>query len=588
MQPQITETDIRNRVGETSFKRASPYVPGSIISPRRQGNTLKAFCQGSSPQPYRVEVTVEGGSAIVAGECNCPVGAGGFCKHVAALLLTWLKIPGAFLEVAATDTLLQQRSKEELIALIHKMIARYPDLETLLEMPLPSSLAQQQQELDPRTIQRQVDRAIVLAGDEWQASSHVAQLLEDVLELGEHYIAARDWYNAATLHQTLAEALLDASDLIQMDEDGELHAIVNTCADRLGECLAEQNDFSEREELLRALFAIYTWDVNYGGIGIGDDVPDIICTHATQEEKHLLVQWVQAEIPHGQEWGDTFTRQTLGSFMLQLQEETLDDEGFLQICRSTGRLQDLVQRLLHLKRVDEAVVEAQRRSSDFELLTLADCFVASGYADRAEHLIRQRIQGTGKPVDRRLTTWLKERLKQRGDTTGALTLAEPLFWENPHLQGYQEIRALAQQAGQWEHQRPAILKRLHDEQHRALLIRIHLDEGEVAQALQRFKQQPQQRLRSSSFDATLEVELARMAEAEHPHEAIAIYRDKVNRLIAAQGRDNYITAASYLKRLRQLSQRLGEEEQWQNLIDTIRSEYRRLRALQDELNKAGL
>jgi hypothetical protein len=37
-----------------------------------------------------------------------------------------------------------------------------------------------------------------------------------------------------------------------------------------------------------------------------------------------------------------------------------------------------------------------------------------------------------------------------------------------------------------------------------------------------------------------------------------------------------------------LYRRLGEEETWQSLIAGIREQNRRLRALQDELNEAGL
>ncbi len=54
--------------------------------------TLKALCQGSAASPYRVEVTFSQ-KGIASTNCSCPVGAGGYCKHVAALLLTWLHEP---------------------------------------------------------------------------------------------------------------------------------------------------------------------------------------------------------------------------------------------------------------------------------------------------------------------------------------------------------------------------------------------------------------------------------------------------------------------------------------------------------------
>ena len=86
--PRPTESDIRRWTGEASFGRGQCYfAQRNILNPRRQGDTLKARCLGSRPQPYRVTVTL-GPTGIVAGHCSCPVGSGGHCKHAAALLLT--------------------------------------------------------------------------------------------------------------------------------------------------------------------------------------------------------------------------------------------------------------------------------------------------------------------------------------------------------------------------------------------------------------------------------------------------------------------------------------------------------------------
>ena len=97
--PEITAAAIRDRVGEQSYARGREYFKaGAIRDPRRQGMTLKAGCEGSRPSPYRVEVTF-GRRGITAAGCSCPVGEGGYCKHVAALPLTWQVMPEAFVEV---------------------------------------------------------------------------------------------------------------------------------------------------------------------------------------------------------------------------------------------------------------------------------------------------------------------------------------------------------------------------------------------------------------------------------------------------------------------------------------------------------
>jgi uncharacterized Zn finger protein len=59
-------------------------------------------------------------------------------------------------------------------------------------------------------------------------------------------------------------------------------------------------------------------------------------------------------------------------------------------------------------------------------------------------------------------------------------------------------------------------------------------------------------------------------------------------LIDARGRGNYGEAAAYLTRVRDLYTRLGAPEAWRAFIAELRERERRLPALRDELNQAGL
>ena len=72
-------------------------------------------------EAYYVQATL-GAQGIVAADCSCPVGEGGRCKHVAALLLIWQANPGEFVEMEELDASLERRSKAELIALVKQML----------------------------------------------------------------------------------------------------------------------------------------------------------------------------------------------------------------------------------------------------------------------------------------------------------------------------------------------------------------------------------------------------------------------------------------------------------------------------------
>ena len=128
--PSLSHQQIVDWTGETSIKRGTPYVNDALFDTRRTGLALKARCQGTAAHPYRVTATLGAQGGITRSTCSCPVG--GRCKHVAALLLRWLRDPDAFLEIEDVEAALDRRDKAELIALIRQMLTRHPELETLL------------------------------------------------------------------------------------------------------------------------------------------------------------------------------------------------------------------------------------------------------------------------------------------------------------------------------------------------------------------------------------------------------------------------------------------------------------------------
>ena len=582
--PALTISDVERWVGPASFQRGQSYFKhGHIFNTRCQGSTLKAQCHGSQIQPYRVEVTL-GPAGIASGECSCPVGGGGHCKHAAALLLEWVNDPSVFQEVPELETLLAGRSQAELIALICKMLARYPDLEALLELPTPAG-AGGGPPLDPELIRRQVRNAFHGAAGEWGAVYGLARELLQLVELGDAYAGQQNWRDAATLYETVIQETLENYGLVE-DEAGDLHEVVNGCVSGLGECLEATADSAQREAILRALFDTYRWDVDFGGIDMGYEAPAIILQQARPAERVRVIEWVRAAIPGGDSWGAAYHRQVYGGFILDLEGDQLDDAAFLRICRETGRLNDLVERLLSLGRVDEAAAEA-RQAGDYPLLGLAPHFVGHGQGELMENIIRERLPAS---QDSRLSEWLCNRYQAQGRLAEALPLEEGLFWRHPDTAGYQRLKELAQAVGTWGRLRPELMARLKHENRYALVTQIHLLEGEVGQALESL---PLSRSAPwgwgyAAASGPLSIQVARAAEAGYPRQAMQLYTEAVNKLIEARGRENYTQAAAYLVRVRELYQRLGELETWQTLIADIRQQNRRLRALQEELTQAGL
>ena len=577
--PAASEDAISDWVGPRNLQLGRSYFESdAIIDPRRQGNAVKGWCQGSMPQPYRLHVAF-GANGIDEAHCSCPVGGGGRCKHVGALLLAWLERPDAFRVVAELDTALERRSKAELIALIKRMLQLEPDLETLLEVALPGG-KQGSAPVNPEVYRRQVSSAFRHGGDDWMASQRVARDIGITLSSGDGFLALADYAGAGIVYRAVAQEVLEHYEMMP-DEDGQLAEVVDRCVEGLGNCLAcGGDDAAVREGCLQTLFEIYRFDVDFGGVGLGEAAPDLMLEHATEEEKGAIAVWVRAAMPRGESWTDSYHRRVYGRFLLDLEMAHLDDDSFLGICRECGLLAELVDRLLTLGWLKDAVAEADL-TGDYDLLTMADIFREHGCARMVEPLLAKRIETSR---DDRLVEWLKERYRERGELAEALALAGRLLERRANLAGYREVRELSRALGVWDESRSQLLDRWSAAGEYGLLTDVYLDEGEIGLALTSVN-----RRRPGSLHGVDQlVRVAQAASETHPQAALDIYRQQAESLIEARGRDNYQQACAYLAKVRDLYRQLSRESVWTGFIAELRERHRRLPALKEELSNAGL
>ena len=571
------------------FLKGLQYVQnGAILHPVRQGMTLKAYCYGSLPEPYHVQVTCDD-AGIATALCSCPVGTPTYgrsgCKHAAALLLTWSKQPETFAEMDDLDTVLERREKAELILLIKQLLQKQPEVEWELTMP-PLPQAKRHMSIDIEVYRRQVDAAFDRASHQWDAVYGISSDLYDITYIADQFTQQGDYANAIAIYEVVAREILERY-LSYHDEDSALGTVVQDCVKNLGHCLAsEQEDQNIRQRILKTIFTIYRFNVDEGGYGFTDDIPLELMQHTTSEEKRTIAQWVRAALSETDaSWGTT----RYGGLLLALEAETLSDEEFLSLGRQTNRVHEVVNRLLELGRVDEAVQEVQS-VRDRDLLKLANLFLQHGQ-DRAIlpviHERSRQTQGISVPE------WLKDYYLARNDTNAALAAIEVMFRIQFRLQDYQHMRELATQLGIWETKRQELLAFLQTTKHIATLVEIALDEGDVERALKLLKGAPssdQGWMYNYDLASRLALKAAEQAEETQPHASLDLYQQHVEQLIAAQGRGrgNYQAACSYLTKIRALYERLGEVERWTDYIFQLRKRHSRLHTLKTELTAAGL
>jgi len=414
--------------------------------------------------------------------------------------------------------------------------------------------------------------------------SGIADELTAIAEIGNGFLEQQDYASAAVVYGEVSGEILDGYEEFN-DEGGELASVVGDCVQGLGRCLVgEREDPTTREQILEALFAIYRFDVEAGGVGLSDEVPDLVQEHATAAERRIVTGWIREALSQHASSDDGWRRQEYGRWLLDLEADTLDDEAFLRICRETGRIADLVDRLLVIDRLDQAAAEAAQ-ANDYHLLRLADLFVQHDHGDVALHLVEGRSQTTH---DTRVLVWLKDRYKALGNAAAALQQAEKIFGLSPSLDGYKELQQLAKPLGRWQDLQSALLAQLEQGPGQALLIQIYLHEREIDRALRALNSWSMPIGYASLYGNQLRLEVARAAEDTRPQAARDIYQREAERLIAQRGRDNYREACRLLVRTRTLYERLGETDAWARYIEALRERNRSLPALKQELAVAKL
>ena len=461
------------------------------------------------------------------------------------------------------------------------MVTRHPDLEQLLELSALSNLPTGEI-LQPDLIAQQIRRAFSSAGGEKGDNARIAENLQTILDLGEDLLDREDIHNAATVYETLMEGMLVYEDCLYQDESGDLGQVLAECEQGIQDCLSSSQDENLRQGLLHTLFDFYLWDLQAGALGFADETPSILAGQANPEEKQMIAGWIREEIPEGEEWDDDYQRRALGGLWLTLMAGSLDDETYLRICRETGRLRDLVDRLLSLGRVDEAL-EAAHSVRRNNLTAIADLFEEHGHPQLGKQLVTEQA---GSETDIQLLEWLKQYALRHEIAPEALRIAKSLFWLAQSLENYNDLLEAAAALNEQAAVRARVLERLESAGNFPLLVEIYLLENEIDLALSALE-----RVNPDIWGervAALRRQVAHAVEGIRPHEAIRQYLLLAEELIEQRSRGSYADAANLLQRIRRLYQEMGEGERSDTIINSLRSEYQRNPALMDEMRRAGL
>ncbi|MBA2288681.1 MAG: VOC family protein [Ktedonobacteraceae bacterium] len=429
---------------------------------------------------------------------------------------------------------------------------------------------------------------------------HIAEELAKVKQEADRLLQQQDYLGAATIYEMLVTEIFEKSHLYAEEEEAYddyyeeeayypeeegLEEFIGVCIEALGHCLAdERTDRVAREKCIEVLFDIYRQDV-YESHGFMTSAANQLVRYTTSLERDRLAEQIRTLMTKA---GGS-VRQSYGKFLLDLQKEILGDEAYLHICREAGLTSYLIDRLLALGHSDEAARETQSIENDDQFLGLANLFIHHQQDAMAERLVKARCNE--KPTVRVLE-WLQTYYQARENYTATLEVTETLFRTQPLLKHYQRLRELARQLDYWQTLRPALLAFLVASKTTRLLIEIALDEGEIDKALQQLKELAKKDRYGTTYEGDygygIDLKVAQAAEETDPHEAITLYQQRAERLIAQRDRKQYHEACTFLAKMRSVYEKIDERGAWASYMATLRQQNRNLPALKDELAKAKL
>jgi uncharacterized Zn finger protein len=214
MIPKLSEASIRRRSTSQSLERGQDYhKSGSVTSLIQRGNELSAKIEGSEFDPYRISIDFNK-SGISSAFCTCPYNFEGWCKHIVATLLTCLHQPDRIEQRPKLAELLAPLTREQLQLILHKLALAQPDWldaieQQIIQITPPKSTKSQKgsrrESVDPKTIERQVERIIARYEGQWNDYPAMEEI-EEISKKADSLIEQGDGNNGLIIVGAVARA----------------------------------------------------------------------------------------------------------------------------------------------------------------------------------------------------------------------------------------------------------------------------------------------------------------------------------------------------------------------------------------------
>ena len=197
---KLSEATIRAGASEKVFARGQELLRrGAVSRTTICGSTLSGECEGNDSPFYKARVELDEGG-VRSASCTCPYDFGGYCKHLVALLLAYALEPERFAVRQDPAELLSGLNREQLLALLTRLLRELPDLSDRVEAALAAPSVAGQRQAPAAKRKKGVDAEVyrrrvrsVMRGLDCMSDSEAIRVGERGLQLGGRKAALGQW-----------------------------------------------------------------------------------------------------------------------------------------------------------------------------------------------------------------------------------------------------------------------------------------------------------------------------------------------------------------------------------------------------------
>ena len=631
MMKTLSESALRAACGKRVWERAEELLHWPalhLVSACGEGRAWELFgrCHGSQGELYALRVQVSG-EALGETSCSCAFDGRGLCKHRVALALLWARHEDKFRVLPPLATMVAACSPETLADLVAAMVRRSPEFLSLLGA---SRGGDEEEEPVRETLRR------ALSGRD---ADDGAPVLERVFGQANQLEAGGEWAKAGALWSVAIEELSHAAAGFEQIYEREVERMegyhdeesnfgtgwAHSAVEGLGRAFEAEVAPETRREWARSLWEAERAARDCEYFALPDQVRELLARWADEQLWADIEATLRAALK-AQPRRPNYAAHALGGGSFEIMHIPAGDDykrghdvafllSRLQLQGKTEEAAALIAELgttrqqfeLRLRARDFAgaakLAEQSYASTPYQLLACATQLDEAGASEIALQLVLDARQNPSShdeflPSHRanEWGAWLCDFYLRSKRGAEARVEAVRLFAASPDTTQFARLKRAVELGGDWPSQRDSVeaeVRKLAGQRplvggsrEGEVALSLALCEREAPRILALFEKEPPKE-RPRFLEA-----VAGAIEAELPANALPLWCELAERTIenrhTGSARRVYAQAAAYLLRARALHQKLGSMDEWDDYLATLRMVHKALRALSDELQKAGL